>query len=183
MEEIIKNSQTMAEAITKIYGYDNSRIRKKFKTIVNENNYDISHFTLQPRKYKLITKTCPVCGNEFEDKENHHRRKVTCSYSCSNTYFRTGINNPNYGKNLINSKSSYRTLCFHYHKKECIICGEDKIVTVHHYDENHFNNEPSNLVPLCPTHHQYIHSRYKDEIIDKVDEYVYNFIKGKGSLT
>jgi hypothetical protein len=175
MEEIIKNSQTMAEAITKIYGYDNSRIRKKFKLIVNENNYDISHFTSQPRKYKLITKTCPVCGGEFEHKEDYPRQKVTCSYSCSNTYFRSGINNPNHGKNIITSKSSYRTLCFHYHEKKCIICGEDKIVTVHHYDENHFNNEPSNLVPLCPTHHHYVHSKYKDVIIDKIDKYVYDF--------
>ena len=177
MEEIIKNSQTKAEAIRKIYGYDNGTSRKKFKKLLNENNFDTSHFSLQPRKHKLIIKTCPICGNEFKDTENKDRQKTTCSYSCANTYFRSGLNNPN-------SKShNYRTVCFHYHKKECIICGEDKIVTVHHYDENHFNNEPSNLVPLCPTHHQYIHSGYKDEIIDKVDEYVYNFIKRKGSLT
>ena len=45
---------------------------------------------------------------------------------------------------------------------------------VHHYDENHYNNDPRNLIPLCPTHHQYVHSRYKDEIICTIDEYIKN---------
>lgn len=49
------------------------------------------------------------------------------------------------------------------------------IVAVHHYDENHSNNDPKNLVPLCPTHHQYLHSRYAGLIKDKVNDYVNNF--------
>jgi predicted HNH restriction endonuclease len=57
-----------------------------------------------------------------------------------------------------------------------VICGENKIVSVHHYDENHNNNSIENLIPLCPTHHQYIHSKYKDEILNKVDEYRNYFI-------
>lgn len=64
---------------------------------------------------------------------------------------------------------------FHHHPHKCCVCGEEKIVAIHHYDGNHFNNEPSNLVPLCPTHHCYIHSRYKDEIIDKVNAYIEAF--------
>lgn len=70
-------------------------------------------------------------------------------------------------------------MCFHYHKKECIICGENKIVSVHHYDENHKNNNPENLVPLSPTHHQYVRSKYKNEVIDKIDEFVYSFKIGR----
>lgn len=105
----------------------------------------------------------------------HPKEKMTCSHSCSNTYFRSGVNNPNH-----KNGDNYRTICFHYHKKECIICGEDKIVSVHHYDENHDNNEITNLVPLCPTHHQYVHSRYKDLVQDKIDEYIAQF-KAKAS--
>ena len=81
-------------------------------------------------------------------------------------------------KNLIielNLDTSHRTICFTYHKKECIICKEQNIVTVHHYDENHLNNDPSNLIPLCPTHHQYVHSRFKDLVIKEVDAYVEQF--------
>ena len=97
--------------------------------------------------------------------------KVTCSYSCSNTHFRSGKLNPNW------KEDSYRSTCFHYHKKECIICGEEKIVTVHHFDENHNNNSPENLIPLCPTHHQYVHSQFKNEVIDKIVEYRENYLK------
>ena len=173
MEEIIKNSQTKAEAIRNIFGYDNGRNRRKFEKLIKENNFDITHFSSQPKKYKIIVKVCPVCGNEFENTQNPKRNKTTCSYSCSNTFFRSGLNNPN------SDQDNYRTICFHYHQKKCIICGENKIVAVHHYDENHNNNNPENLVPLCPTHHQYVHSKYKNEVIDKINEFVYSFKTGR----
>ena len=34
------------------------------------------------------------------------------------------------------------------------------------------NNDPANLIPLCPTHHSYVHSRYKDEIQPIIDKFV-----------
>ena len=112
-----------------------------------------------------IEKVCPVCNKNFKGNRSQIKNKITCSYACSNKHFRTGENNGNW------NPDSYRSTCFLHHKKECIICGESKIVTVHHYDENHSNNDPANLIPLCPTHHQYMHSRYKCEIVDKVDSY------------
>lgn len=51
------------------------------------------------------------------------------------------------------------------------------IVAVHHYDGNHDNNSPENLIPLCPTHHQYVHSRYKKLVQEKIDYYRSEFIK------
>ena len=104
-------------------------------------------------------KVCPVCGCL------HHKKGTTCSHGCANTYFRSNINHPNW------KEDRYQTTCFHYHKKECIICGEKNIVEVHHYDENHYNNDPRNLVPLCPTHHQYLHSHFKNLIITEVNEW------------
>ena len=119
--------------------------------------------------YEPIEKECPICGTKFNTSKDSPREKMTCSHSCANTYFRSGINNPNWKEN------TYRTTCFLYHKKECIICGEDKIVEVHHLDENNKNNSPNNLIPLCPTHHQYWHSRYKVEIEQKVIDYITEF--------
>ena len=58
-----------------------------------------------------------------------------------------------------------------------MICGEDKIIDVHHYDENKKNNSKENLIPLCPTHHMYWHSKYKFIIEETVNEYRDNFIK------
>ena len=74
--------------------------------------------------------------------------------------------------------TNYQTLCFTKHKKECIICGENKIVAVHHMNEDHSDDRIENLIPLCPTHHQYMHSRYKAEILPKVEEYVEKFKLG-----
>jgi len=184
MEEIIKNSKTISEAVRNTLGYDNGRTRKKFLSIVEEQNLDITHLRSKPLLYERVIKECPVCGKEFEDLVGHPRQKTTCSYSCSNTHFRSGENNPNY-KEIKDVKSSnkYRRICFEQHKPECIICGENKIVSVHHYDENHENNSIENLIPLCPTHHQYVHSRYKDEVIDTINKYREEFISKNNSGT
>ena len=121
--------------------------------------------------YERVEKECPVCSTKFITSKDSPREKITCSHSCANTYFRSGINNPNWSDN------SYRSTCFHYHKKECVVCGETKIVEVHHFDEDNKNNSPENLIPLCPTHHQYWHSRYRSEIEQIVIDYITNFKK------
>jgi len=125
-------------------------------------------------------KECPVCGKWFESytyrgKDLNIKEKTTCGRACSNTYFRSGKNHGNYsGKD-----ESYRTICFAHHKKQCVVCGERKIVAVHHLDENRENNSPENLVPLCPTHHQYWHSRYKSEVEPIVLNYIKEFLGGR----
>ena len=178
--EIIKSSKTKTEAIKKLYGYYNGRTQKKFQDFVNQNNISIEHLKNRLSKYEIIIKVCPVCTKEFKTKVGNKEEKTTCSYSCSNTYFRSGQNNPNWGNGEDgNEKNGYRRICFDNHKKECIICGENKIVAVHHYDENKNNNSPENLIPMCPTHHQYVHSRYKNEVVEKIDEFRNNFIERK----
>ena len=109
-------------------------------------------------------KECPVCGTM------HAKGGVTCSYSCSNTYFRSGKNNPNW------KQDTYQTTCFEAHGKKCIVCGEEKIVAAHHVNENHSDNRTENLVPLCPTHHQYVHSRYKSEVQPIIEDYLKKYL-------
>lgn len=129
-------------------------------------------------KYPIIKKTCPICENEFETRLGHPREKTVCSHSCANTYFRSGESNPNYRKDdKLTGIAKYVKICFRYHKKKCACCDEINIVEVHHYDGNKENNAPENLVPLCPTHHRYWHSRFRHLIKTKVDEYVKNFKK------
>ena len=116
-----------------------------------------------------IIKQCSVCDSVIK---NYKTSKGTCSRACANTFFKSGENNGNW------KGSQYTTLCFTKHKKECIICGENKIVAVHHMNEDHEDNRIENLIPLCPTHHQYMHSRYKVEILPKVEEYIKKFKLG-----
>lgn len=175
MEDTIKNCKTLSEAIKNTLGYDNGRNRKIFLSLVEDQRIDISHLRSRVLHYERIVKKCPVCYMEFETLLNHSREKITCSHSCSNSYFRSGKNNPNWG-NFSEFKNPYRRVCFEQHKQECVICGENKIVSVHHYDENHENNSIENLIPLCPTHHQYVHSRYKNEVMDTINKYRKEFI-------
>jgi hypothetical protein len=114
-------------------------------------------------------RTCPVCKTAFQAFKKH--KKTTCSRSCANKYFRVGESNGNW------KKDSYRSTCFLHHKKKCVVCDETKIVAVHHYNGDHNDNRIENLVPLCPTHHQYMHSGYRSDIEPIVDEYISSFVK------
>ena len=107
-------------------------------------------------------KHCPICNNIIKTPKHN----TTCSHSCANTFYRTGKNHGNW------KEESYRSTCFFYHKKECVICKENNIVEVHHLDENSKNNNPNNLIPLCPTHHRYWHSRYKHLVEEQILIYV-----------
>jgi hypothetical protein len=153
--------------------YINARCMRKVDTMIKLHSIDVSHFdhgASKHQKYVIVTKNCPVCGKDFTTKQGHSREKVTCSHACANTYYRSGKDNPNWNDN------TYRTTCFAEHEHKCVICEEELIITVHHFDENKKNNKPENLIPLCPTHHQYWHSRYRKLIEQKVIDYRNNFI-------
>jgi len=113
-------------------------------------------------------KICPVCGLAIKD----YRYNATCSSKCARKHFDEKYKT--YGRNN-RWDLTYRTICFDHHEKKCIICGEDIIVSVHHYDGDHKNDDPRNLVPMCPTHHNYMHSNHLYILKECVDEYVSEF--------
>jgi hypothetical protein len=134
-----------------------------------EQYKNIKHYICKDCKSKNSkeTRTCLFCKKAFSVYKRE--KKKTCSRSCSNSYYRVGPNNGNWKEDV------YRSTCFAKHKKACIICGEDKIVAVHHFDENRTNNSIENLIPMCPTHHQYMHSKHKKLILKQVQNYINNF--------
>lgn len=169
----INDCYNYSDVLRKLKLHINGTTTRACREYIKYNNLDISHFDKKRRKmqkYKFILKKCPVCSNEFETKNNRDE-KTTCSHSCANTHFRSGENNPNWG----NAGKAYRTICFKYHDKKCIVCGEENIVAVHHYNHDHDDNSPENLIPMCPTHHQYAHSKYNHLISNILDNYVENF--------
>lgn len=101
-----------------------------------------------------------------------YRNSETCSHSCSNKHKRVKTN-----RAKKNKLPHYKEICFKTHGKKCWVCGEKKIVSVHHVNHKHYDDSPENLAPLCPTHHQYLHSRYKNEILPIVKEYIDRYMQ------
>ena len=110
-------------------------------------------------------KYCPVCDKPTKDGNE------TCSRSCSNIHNRSGSSNPNWK----HGGTNYRNICFNAHGKKCLVCDEANIVEAHHVDHDRENNTPENVIPLCPTHHNYWHYGFRHLIEPKIREYLKNF--------
>jgi hypothetical protein len=80
--------------------------------------------------------------------------------------------------------SSYVDICFSFHQRKCVVCKEFRCIEVHHLDSDRKNNSPTNLVPLCPTHHRFWHNpKYKSIIEQTVLNYVRRFTQKYRELT
>jgi hypothetical protein len=55
------------------------------------------------------------------------------------------------------SSSSYRNLCLATSNGECVACGDSEKVVAHHIDGDRYNDDPDNLVPMCPSCHRSVH--------------------------
>jgi hypothetical protein len=121
------------------------------------------------------SKQCVNCGNEFtfvgRRQTKKYEKALYCSRSCSNSRKEWWNKDGNSYRS-----NSYRSVARRNHEFMCYICGFDKIVAIHHIDENKKNNDPSNLIPLCPNHHEMCHSRWKFEIEPYIKEWQNNFI-------
>lgn len=124
--------------------------------------------------YKKFDVICSNCSNIFSVSERENlfpsKEKYYCSRKCSNSEGGKAKSK----KYHTDDVAHYTTVAYRYHEKKCVVCGEENIVAIHHINENHNDNDPKNLVPLCPTHHQYMHSRHKYLIEDKVNKYIQN---------
>ena len=94
LKEAIKISYSKSDISRNLKLVISSSVFRKYDKLIKENNINISHFdkcrkNRLRKKYEIIKKICPVCKQKFKTKKNHKREKVTCSHSCSNTYFRS----------------------------------------------------------------------------------------------
>ena len=114
---------------------------------------------------KSILCECANCGKPIWRRPSQLKRSKTgnvyCSKSCAvainNSLLKTGENHPSYKGN------NYRNIAFSLYPHECIVCGYDedeRILEVHHIDENRENNQPDNLCILCPNCHRKITLHY-----------------------
>lgn len=103
--------------------------------------------------------TCPICK-----REKPHHGKGMCR-SCYGKIF-------HYDRIKEFNVMQYHGISLEVWKElthECIICGFDKIVELHHLDRDKKNNQRNNLVGLCPNHHKMLHNeKYSDEVTKEI---------------
>lgn len=121
---------------------------------------------------KEFSVECHSCKSAFVVVEREKLFPSKDKYFCSRTCANSVGGNAKAQKYHSDEDATYRVVAFRYHKKECVVCGEKNIVSVHHLNEDHSDNRPENLVPICPTHHQYVHSKYRWMVQDKIDKYM-----------
>jgi hypothetical protein len=130
---------------------------ERYKALQQEkNNNRFGHV-------EMHTKSCVKCNNEFvytgRKKTKGYENAKFCSRSCANSRQEW------WNENAV----GYRTIALRCWEHKCAICGFDKIIAIHHVDENHSNNNPVNLIPLCPNHHEMMHSKWKPDVKPLVD--------------
>jgi hypothetical protein len=74
--------------------------------------------------------------------------------------------------------NGFRYQNFRHHQRACVVCGEDRVIDVHHLNYDELDHNEENIVPLCPTHHRYIHSRQPEETLAKIAKYLEEWRKG-----
>lgn len=104
---------------------------------------------------KEIKCICANCGKEILRTPHKIKQSksgnIFCNKSCSASY-----NNKLREKISINT---YRRIAFENYEHKCSVCGwnlDERILEIHHIDENRSNNELENLIILCPICHKYL---------------------------
>ena len=160
----VKEYNSFYKICTKLDICYNGRNVAFLKGEIQKLQLDTSHFVKysNPIKCERIEKICPVCGKTFIDVQysDKKKHKTVCSMSCSNTYFRSNENHPNW-KGEERLWPLYREL-FSLDELVCKRCGYKEFscsVDIHHIDENRKNNNKENLIPLCANCHHGLHKK------------------------
>ena len=104
---------------------------------------------------KIVKCKFANCGKEIYKQPHKIKQSISgnvfCSHSCSSSY-----NNTFREKYSVNT---YRRIAFEKYEHKCALCGwneDERILEVHHIDENRKNNKLNNLIILCPICHRYL---------------------------
>jgi len=168
---LLETEKTLG-SICKGLGYStHGRNTGALTVFLSSNNIEFKNHSQKTKE--LESRSCVHCGKEFfvsvNNKEEY--KVLTCSYACSGAY-------PPFISNRVIAKvgeaKSYPIVAKRAGLSSCCICGESEVLDVHHLDEDRDNNEISNLVPLCPTHHAYLHRGKSELIFTKLIEYLDN---------
>ena len=92
---------------------------------------------------------CQTCGTKTF---NESYCSKSCAASANNSKGTIGYAVYR-AKKKISKRQTYRDICFEHWPHKCALCDWTICLDVHHIDDDHTNNDPKNLVPLCQNHH------------------------------
>lgn len=103
---------------------------------------------------------CANCGKEIYRRPSEVAKNISGKFYCSRECGNIAKNQfREESGEWLNSHSSYRKRAFQAYPHKCLVCGwneDERILEVHHIDENREHNEIENLCILCPTCHRKI---------------------------
>jgi len=128
------------------------------KTCVKDNEIFVQRDPKRRQRGKIVK--CSSCGIErFIRSDAKYKTDLCKSCAASKNYKEIGKIT---GKlKRIHGLGIYRNIAYECFKKECLICGSQKNIVVHHKDENRLNNDISNLYVVCNSCHKKIHKYLK----------------------
>lgn len=112
---------------------------------------------------------CHNCNDEFTVNEREklfpQKERYFCSLQCANA---TGgkAKREKYGL------KQYASIAKSYYEEKCVVCGYNEVIDVHHIDENRQNNDPRNLVILCPNHHALLHRKNSSSVKLSIEQFM-----------
>ena len=149
--------------------WENVRRDNRAHLICKECQEEAKQLSLQTNRTLV---KCAYCGKEFYKPNSKLENSKSGLYFCcrehkdlaqrldSGEEFQT-MRPEHYGE--ITTK--YRELAFRNYEHKCAVCGyaeDEDLLEVHHINENHSDNELSNLIILCPLCHRKLTShKYK----------------------
>lgn len=162
-----KLSQNFAQKVTLVSEYINRRTKVKIRCEECGHEWEALPSSVM---YNDYIHRCPNCGIV-------HKEKFQCAY-CGKDVYRTpsqiansktglfycSVRCGNLHKNQLRRETgewdnslNYRLRAFDNYEHKCAVCGwneDERVLEVHHIDENRTHNQLENLIILCPICHK-----------------------------
>ena len=162
-EERVK--QYTKDTVKVISQYVNKKTKVRVKCKVCGYEWEVSPMSFMPSttskynfngcqncKYEEVE--CTYCHKKIRKLKTEIQKNKSgynyCSRECGNRHKNFLLTDTNDGTN-------YRRNAFLYYEHKCDICGwnaDERVLEVHHLDENRKNNKINNLRILCPICHK-----------------------------